>query len=102
MNFKFYKFFVPIILLSALLNGCTADGKFKSGTFKHDTPLIKEDIRKTGKETVDETVELGPQPIEGDIINVKRTPIGVFTAGLNEISPSILNSVVLVELFGKN
>ena len=72
MNFKFYKFFVPIILLSALLNGCTADGKFKSGTFKHDTPLIKEDIRKTGKETVDETVELGPQPIEGDIIKLGK------------------------------
>ena len=49
MNFKFYKFFLPVILLAIILNGCTADGKFKKGGFKHNTPLIKEDIRKTGK-----------------------------------------------------
>ena len=72
MNFKFYKFFVPVILLAIILNGCTADGKFKKGGFKHNTPLIKEDIRKTGKKTVDETIELGPQPIEGDIIKLGK------------------------------
>ena len=72
MNFKFYKFFLPVILLAIILNGCTADGKFKKGGFKHNTPLIKEDIRKTGKKTVDETIELGPQPIEGDIIKLGK------------------------------
>ena len=46
--------------------------KFKSGTFKHNTPLIKDDIRKTGKDTVDETVGMGPQPIEGDIIKLGK------------------------------
>ena len=69
MNFKFI---TPIILLSIFLTGCTTDGKFKKGGFKHNTPLIKEDIRVTGKETVDKTVEMGPQPIEGDVIKLGK------------------------------
>ena len=70
MNFKFI---TPIILLLIFLTGCTTNGKFKKGGFKHDTPLIKdEDIRITGKETVDKTVELGPQPIEGDVIKLGK------------------------------
>ena len=70
MNFKFI---TPTILLLIFLTGCTTDGKFKKGGFKHNTPLIKdEDIRVTGKETVDKTVELGPQPIEGDVIKLGK------------------------------
>ena len=70
MNFKFI---TPIILLSIFLTGCTTNGKFnKNGGFKHDTPLIKDDIRITGKETVDKTVEMGPQPIEGDVIKLGK------------------------------
>ena len=69
MNFKFI---TPTILLLIFLTGCTTDGKFKKGGFKHNTPLIKEDIRITGKETVDKTVELGPQPIEGDVIKLGK------------------------------
>ena len=70
MNFKFI---IPIILLSIFLTGCTTNGKFnKKGGFKHDTPLIKDDIRITGKETVDKTVEMGPQPIEGDVIKLGK------------------------------
>ena len=58
-------------LLLIFLTGCTTNGKFnKKGGFKHDTPLIKDDIRITGKETVDKTVEMGPQPIEGDVIKL--------------------------------
>ena len=72
MNFKYFKFITPAILLSIFLAGCTADGKFKKGGFKHNTPLIKEDIRITGKETVDKTIEMGPQPIEGDVIKLGK------------------------------
>ena len=69
MNFKFI---TPTILLLIFLTGCTTDGKFKKGGFKHNTPLIKEDIRITGKETVDKTIEMGPQPIEGDVIKLGK------------------------------
>ncbi len=74
MNFKYFKFTIPVILSLIILTGCTTNGKFnKKGGFKHDTPLIKdEDIRVTGKETVDKTVELGPQPIEGDVIKLGK------------------------------
>ena len=74
MNSKYFKFITPVILSLIILTGCTTNGKFnKKGGFKHDTPLIKdEDIRVTGKETVDKTVELGPQPIEGDVIKLGK------------------------------
>ena len=74
MNSKYFKFTTPVILSLIILTGCTTNGKFnKKGGFKHDTPLIKdEDIRVTGKETVDKTVELGPQPIEGDVIKLGK------------------------------
>ena len=74
MNSKYFKFITPVILSLFILTGCTTNGKFnKKGGFKHDTPLIKdEDIRVTGKETVDKTVELGPQPIEGDVIKLGK------------------------------
>ena len=73
MNFRYFHFTIPLILSLIILTGCTTNGKFnKKGGFKHDTPLIKDDIRVTGKETVDKTVELGPQPIEGDVIKLGK------------------------------
>jgi len=38
----------------------------KNKPFKHNTPLIKDDIRKAGKAEIAKTLELGPKPIEGD------------------------------------
>ena len=35
--------------------------------FKHNTPLIKEDIKKSGTIEIDKTVEMGPKPTIGDI-----------------------------------
>ena len=71
MNFKFLRLLISFILSFTLLNGC-ADGQFANKTFKHDTPLIKEDIKKEGKATVDETVSLGPQPLEGDVVKLGK------------------------------
>ena len=34
-----------LVFTIAFLNGC-ADGQFKSKGFKHNTPLIKDDIKK--------------------------------------------------------
>ena len=41
-----------------------------------------------------------PLLMEGDIINVKRTPIGVLSAAMNEIIPPITSSLFLYEIFG--
>ena len=43
-----------------------------------------------------------PLLIEGDIINIKRTPIGLASDTLRIVSPPILNSYVLLNLFGDN
>ena len=41
-----------------------------------------------------------PLLIERDIINFKRTPIGLVSSSLKEFSQPILNSLVLLNLFG--
>ena len=41
-------------------------------TFKHNTPLIKEDVKKLGKKEVDKSAEMGPTPIEGDTQKLEK------------------------------
>jgi type IV pilus assembly protein PilQ len=66
MNTKLIKTFVLFSFLILILTGC-ASGEFKkSKPFKHNTPLIKDDVRIAGKLEVDKTVEMGPKPIFGD------------------------------------
>ena len=72
MNTKYFRFLALLFFSFVFLNGCT-QGKFsKSKDFKHPTPLIKDDIRKKGKEELDRTVEMGPQPVLGDTIKLKK------------------------------
>ena len=67
MNTKLIKTFVLFSFLILILTGC-ASGQFgKSKPFKHNTPLIKDDVRKMGKAEIDKTVEMGPKPTIGDI-----------------------------------
>ena len=50
-----------------VLNGCASNTLSKKGKgFKHNTPLIKDDIRKSGRIEIEKTVEMGPKPVEGD------------------------------------
>ena len=67
MNIKKVNTLVLIIFLGFILNGC-ASGKFvkKKEPFKHNTPLIKDDMRKTGKAEIQKTLEMGPKPVDGD------------------------------------
>ncbi len=64
MIFKYIKNFISFLILAFVLSGCAGNKKDKS--FKHDTPLIKEDIQKMGREEVEKTVEMGPQPSLGE------------------------------------
>ena len=68
MNTKNIKIFLVIIFSIIFLNGCATGpmSKGKSKGFKHNTPLIKEDVKKTGKIEVEKTVDMGPQPVIGD------------------------------------
>ena len=49
MNIKSTKIFVLLTFLILLLNACAQGGKSILKDFKHNTPLIKEDVAKTGK-----------------------------------------------------
>ena len=69
-----FKFTINLVICSFLIlffSGCAQDSKFRK-EFKHDTPLIKEDIRKSGKAEIDKTVEMGPTPIEGDVKKLQK------------------------------
>ena len=72
MNTKSLKIIILFSMLATLfLSGCTSDGKFGVKKFKHNTPLIKEDIKQKGRIEVDKTAKMGPQPAEGDIVKLE-------------------------------
>ena len=69
---NYLKIFISLIFLTILVSGCTATGKKKPKAFKHDTPLIKTDVKKLGKSEVDKTAEMGPIPVEADVVKLKK------------------------------
>ena len=72
MTKHYFKIFVNLILVGLFLAGCTSMGKKGTKGFKHDTPLIKTDVKKIGKAEVDKSVEMGPIPVEADVIKLKK------------------------------
>ena len=81
MNIKLIIKFILFSFLILILNGC-ANGKLgKSKPFKHNTPLIKDDVRKSGQKEVQKTVDMGPKPTIGDTTKLqKRRKISSQTA----------------------
>ena len=61
MNIKFIKNIIFFSVLILVLNGCTANKKL--GTFKHNTPLIKENVKELGKKEVEKTYQNLPKII---------------------------------------
>ena len=72
MNTKSIKTFAFFAFLILILNGCASGQLGKTKTFKHNTPLIKDDIRKKGELEIQKTVEMGPNPTIGDITKLKK------------------------------
>ena len=64
MNTKKIFRFISVIVLGLILTGCQAL-KEANKPFKHNTPLIKENIKKDGKAEIQKTLELGPKPALG-------------------------------------
>ena len=54
MNIKKYLSILSLITIALVLNGC-ANSKYNK-PFKHNTPLIKDDIRKTGQSEIAKTL----------------------------------------------
>ena len=71
MNIKKYHSIFAIIIIGLIVSSCTKNSKYNK-PFKHNTPLIKEDIKRLGKAEVQKTLEMGPKPVDGDPIKLKK------------------------------
>ena len=74
MNTKAIFRFISVIVLGLILTGCQAM-KDANKPFKHNTPLIKENIKKDGRAEIQKTLELGPKPATGKKVYGKRKKI---------------------------
>ena len=75
MNYKSLKILVSLFFLLFALNGCAdqlGKAKSKPKKFKHNTPLIKDDVRKLGKIEIEKSSEMGPTPVEGDFKKLEK------------------------------
>ena len=70
MKFKNKISLILIPLLFLMLTGCAE--KMAKKTFKHNTPLIKTDVKQLGKKELEKSAEMGPIPIEGDVVKLKK------------------------------
>ncbi len=74
MNTKRFIKFFGLILFAFALSGCQTM-KDANKPFKHNTPLIKENIKKDGKAEIQKTLKLGPKPSQGKKVYGKRKKI---------------------------
>ena len=75
MNKRINKIIFIMMISIIALTGCQTNqkDKFKFGKkFKHNEPLIKTDVKALGKGEVDKTVEMGPTPVEGDVVKLNK------------------------------
>ena len=71
MERNFFKTLPILIGFTLLISGCTQQGK-NLKVFKHDTPLIKTDVKELGKKELEKSAEMGPVPVEADVIKLKK------------------------------
>jgi len=76
MNIRLSKILVSLFFLLFVLNSCADQlGKAKTKqkkVFKHDTPLIKQDVKQLGKMEIEKSAEMGPTPVEGDVQKLEK------------------------------
>ena len=71
MNTKRLINYFGLIFFAFVLSGCQAVKDAKK-PFKHNTPLIKENIKKDGRAEIQKTLELGPNHLMGKKFMVKE------------------------------
>ena len=79
MNTKSYFKLIFLLALGLILSGCAKNfeefNKKYNKPFKHNTPLIKKDMKAIGKAEIAKTLEMGPKPVDGKNINKKEEKI---------------------------
>ena len=71
MEKNYYKIIISFVFIIFFITGCAQPGKKVKG-FKHDTPLIKTDVKELGKEQLEKDVKMGPIPAEADVVKLKK------------------------------
>ena len=75
MKNNYYRIILSFILIIFFMTGCAQPGKKVKG-FKHDTPLIKTDVKTIGKAEIEKDAKMGPVPAEADTTKfIKRKKI---------------------------
>ena len=74
MKIKLLKNIFSLFSILLLLSGCAEQmSKIKKNKkFKHDTPLIKQDVKKLGKIEIEKSAEMGPTPVDGDFQKLEK------------------------------
>ena len=76
MNIKKIFHLSLVLILGLILTGCAQmQGQIKiddKKPFKHNTPLIKTDIMTAKQSEIAKTLEMGPKPVDGNVIRQKR------------------------------
>ncbi len=71
MNMNYYKLVISFIFIIFFITGCAQPGKKVKG-FKHDTPLIKTDVKEFGKAEIEKDAKMGPVPVEADVVKLQK------------------------------
>ena len=71
MRMNYYKIVISLIFVTFLVTGCAQPGKKVKG-FKHNTPLIKTDVKEFGKSELEKDAKMGPVPVEADVIKLQK------------------------------
>ena len=68
---NYYKIIISFILVIFFVTGCAQPGKKTKG-FKHNTPLIKTDVKEFGKAELEKDAKMGPIPVEADVVKLQK------------------------------
>ena len=68
---NYYKIIISFIFVIFFVTGCAQPGKKVKG-FKHDTPLIKTDVKEFGKAELEKDAKMGPIPVEADVVKLQK------------------------------
>ena len=71
MNMNYYKLVAGFIFIIFFITGCAQPSKKVKG-FKHDTPLIKTDVKEFGKAEIEKDAKMGPVPVEADVVKLQK------------------------------
>ena len=73
MNIKKINQLIVLFILSLILTGCAnMPNTINNKKFKHNTPLLKTDMKSQGKAEVAKTIEMGPKPIDGNTEKLQK------------------------------